>query len=561
MLAFRDSAVVVRGETALAELSESLSRPRIEVSALIRAGTLECALADAALPGAERALRLTDAVADGWTGERSAYERARSLLLDLPVPETLTIRRPEGYAFYALDPRSYVTLAREHALSACRACVVIGIRSIGTSLSAVVRAELARQGIPTLRFTVRPLGSPFDRALEWSAAQLRILFRFGDNADYLVTDEGPGLSGSTFLAVGEALLALGVRAERITFLSSHAAGAPDRLLARDASARWGRFTCKPAAEFREPAASFDMSGGAWRALVCGTTRSWPPCWPEQERVKYLTFDRTHLVKFAGFSPYQDAPLERAELLANAGWGPPVVPAEPGFLAYRWLKGRPASPSRERQLAPHVIARYLAFRTGTEWRGFAEPDALLNMTRINVLEDTGIELPSDFGLAQHLVVHPDARLMPHEWVVTENQFMKTDGVDHGDDHLFPGPADVAFDLAGAIVEWAFDDAQAVALLDEFRRLTGDDARHRYLHYVVAYCACRIGISSFAEAASSGPERARWRSARTVYRIRLHRALEKLGLSQPIERSRTPHFKRRASPSRHRRVLRGVARPRD
>jgi hypothetical protein len=338
------------------------------------------------------------------------------------------------------------------------------------------------------------------------------------------------LSGSTFLATGEALVSAGVAAQDITFLTSHAP-APESLRARDAARRWSRFTTCAGSGFVPPADSLDLSGGAWRSLVFGSAAPWPASWPAQERVKYLTADRRFVVKFAGFPPYRDLALARAEELARLGWGPPVMPVGSGFVAYRWIQGRPAAPSTDRSRAPATIARYLAVRSTSAWHSVSESDGLLTMTRTNVLEETGIDLPAAFELPVHSVVHTDARLMPHEWVVVDHRMLKTDAVDHGDDHFFPGPTDVAFDLAGAIVEWNFDEGQSAQLLSEYWKLTGDEAGKRLTPYVVAYCASRIGVCSFAEGGCSGEEASRWRRARTLYRIRLYRALDKLGLHRP------------------------------
>ncbi len=43
---------------------------------------------------------------------------------------------------------------------------VLGIRSIGVTLSAVACAALRLRGIECRRFTVRPTGHPYDRKLE-----------------------------------------------------------------------------------------------------------------------------------------------------------------------------------------------------------------------------------------------------------------------------------------------------------------------------------------------------------------------------------------------------------
>ena len=89
---------------------------------------------------------------------------------------------------------------------------MIGIRSIGTTLSAVTTAALNATRAPG-----REDHSPADRASLCARtsvfsqdrnAGLRNNSR--DAADFLVVDEGPGRSGSTFLSVVEALMRIEV---------------------------------------------------------------------------------------------------------------------------------------------------------------------------------------------------------------------------------------------------------------------------------------------------------------------------------------------------------------
>ena len=92
--------------------------------------------------------------------------------------------------------------AREQRPSSC---VVIGIRSIGASLSTVV-AEAVHA---VWRFTVRPRGHPFERELRLGAGlEQRVRAHAGDW--FLIVDEGPGLSGSSFISVATKLEELGV---------------------------------------------------------------------------------------------------------------------------------------------------------------------------------------------------------------------------------------------------------------------------------------------------------------------------------------------------------------
>src|SRR5690606_41211550 len=51
---------------------------------------------------------------------------------------------------------------------------------------------------------------------------------------------------------------------------------------------------------------------------------------------------------------------------------------------------------------------------------------------------------------------------HEWVAGAHGYVKTDALDHGDGVRLPGPADPAWDLAGAVVELGLDASAAAEL---------------------------------------------------------------------------------------------------
>jgi hypothetical protein len=130
------------------------------------------------------------------------------------------------------------------------------------------------------------------------------------------------------------------------------------------------------------------------------------------------------------------------------------------------------------------------------------------------------------------IEPDARLSPHEWVIgAERRVVKTDSADHASDHLMPGPADVAWDLAGTIVEWDLDQSQRRSFLQQYRARSGDAAEARVPAYVAAYSAFRLGFAAMARDASPRTERARWVSRERVYRRCLRRALLELGVAVP------------------------------
>src|SRR5262249_16894970 len=147
------------------------------------------------------------------------------------LPRSVRVSPPEGFAYYALHPMDFAAIACVGRYEYCVA--VIGIRTIGTALSAMVVAGLHKQGIEASRTTVRPEGHPYDRRTSFSPDQLAWIKQQSQRgAAFVVVDEGPGLSGSSFLSVGEALKALGVAGDRITFLGTRDLD-PDQLCTRD----------------------------------------------------------------------------------------------------------------------------------------------------------------------------------------------------------------------------------------------------------------------------------------------------------------------------------------
>src|SRR5205814_10346315 len=88
----------------------------------------------------------------------------------------LQIKVPEGFAFYALFPEQYCASftkwADEHRGNSPKRALVVGIRSIGTTLSALGRAALRVLGWEVSRLTVRPSGHPFERRVELEAPNL-----------------------------------------------------------------------------------------------------------------------------------------------------------------------------------------------------------------------------------------------------------------------------------------------------------------------------------------------------------------------------------------------------
>ena len=72
----------------------------------------------------------------------------------------------------------------------------------------------------TWRFTVRPRGHPFHRELHLSESLENAIRRHAESW-FLIVDEGPGLSGSSFVSVALKLERLGIPSDRIVLFPSH----------------------------------------------------------------------------------------------------------------------------------------------------------------------------------------------------------------------------------------------------------------------------------------------------------------------------------------------------
>ncbi|HZR27782.1 MAG TPA: hypothetical protein VFA71_03300 [Terriglobales bacterium] len=558
MYVFRSERRVVPGEGLLGGLRNALSCaspagvPDGALNALLRAGELECALADAGTDAYQLTLicSITDALADCLVQPSTPSLRLLESVARLRPPQTLCISKPEGFAYYALHPLDYALLANSSCVGVRRAAV-IGLRSIGTTLSAVVAAALRRSGILAERTTTRPQGHPFDRQCCFSGEQAQWLrSQLQASAHFFVVDEGPGLSGSSLLSVAEALVAAGVSSERITLFCSHQPD-PARLLARDAARRWRSFRSESIPfGTRKPADAEEWFGaGFWRAYLLPATSSpgleWPPSWTHVERAKYLSRGGSALCKFEGLGRYGEEVVGRSQQLAAAAFGPRPLHAldSRGYICYEWIDGpsfygNPCSAGKlgadaAREYAPGTgalredvlrsLARYCAWRS----REFAcdlhqaAPGevSLEEMCYLNASEEFGVELsPAGGFLPCERPVIADARMMPHEWIrAASGAMMKTDGASHGDDHFFPGPCDIAWDLAGAIIEWQLSPSETDFFIHAYQRLAGDNPRSRLDHYLLAYALFRMGYCKMASDAMQGSdEESRLRRAFGFYR---------------------------------------------
>ncbi len=481
------------------------------------------------------------------------------------------MKLPEGFAFYALYPEQYVAAAlrwmADHR-AASRRVVVVGIRSIGTTLLAVVAAALRAGGWEAHRRTVRPSGHPFARQADIRAEAL-------EGATWgLVVDEGPGLSGSSLAAAAEALAAAGLDPARISFLPGHA-GEPGGAASGGVRAWWSRAPryVTPSGDLRWEGRSLpenlaartldlwgvpgpvpqieDLGGGLWRNLVYPHPARWPAVCAPFERPKYRCAGpggAAVLWKFAGLAgapggagSLAEAARARLAERAQAGWTPAPLGVALGFVATPWAEGAPLTCNGADPAVLAHIGRYLVAVAGPPLPA-GEQDAALGRLREmlywNTWEALGEaaaartrpwgEAAAHSGQEGAPRTYGDGRLAPHEWLRTRSgQLLKVDAAGHDADHTIIGRQPLAWDVAGALVEWGLDEGAAAPLLAAYQAAGGPALRPAPLRfYRMAYAAFRTGQCALcADMLAHDPdEQARLRRAWARYRNELAGLLE-------------------------------------
>jgi hypothetical protein len=452
----------------------------------------------------------------------------------MPPGARVTVKVPEGFAFYTLYPEQYCAAAlrwlADHAISERKSVVVVGIRSIGTTLAAAVAAALRAQGWDVASLTARPTGHPFQR--EAYVAPERVA-----GAEWgLVVDEGPGLSGSSMSAVGQALVRAGLPREKISFLPAHV-NEPGSAASEEVRAWWlntPRYVV-PLEEMRfgglalpeslgawltsrdgsDPVIQVeDVSGGQWRRLLYQDSSMWPHASAPFERTKYLCTTRSGrrvLFKFEGLCGAPGDVATTAELVesqlaerSSRGWTPEPLGVVNGFVATRWVAGVPlgledCSPDLLRHIGQYIAAmsglglnveqyeastsRLAEMLYWNTWEALGEEVAERTRHRVDDSRASGYSFGS----------YGDGRMAPHEWIRShDGRLVKADSAGHAWDHTCIGAQPVAWDIAGAIVEWGLDEEGSRTLLEAFYEAGGDPIPPAALtFYRMAYAAFRAG----------------------------------------------------------------------
>jgi hypothetical protein len=203
----------------------------------------------------------------------------------------------------------------------------------------------------------------------------------------------------------------------------------------------------------------------------------------------------------------------------------------GFLQQELVRGRPLArgETADRELI-QTAQRYFAYLL----REFPLPkpvrlEPLLAMMRVNIEEALGdrasrmvdqLERQArGFGGVPAVAV--DGRVLPHEWLRTDQGYLKTDAADHHCDHFYPGASDIAWDIAGFGVEFELPAAVVAELAVS---VGGRFLAERLPFYRSAYLAFRLGYTSFsAQSLAGSADGERMRREAEGYRAKLRASL--------------------------------------
>lgn len=584
MIVYGDPSISISGVELLASLRQSFNAMEQEAEVgedLLRALLIYCGQVEQAVedwlsvhPEVQdreaigfTLRRVTEGVAARFIASQSQVEAASnrsprlvdlSAMLErvaLPTQAELLVKLPEGFAFYTLFPEQYVAAARRWHQSQQldrEPVLVVGVRSAGTTLSAVVAAELSRHGWPVRRITVRPHGHPFQREVELPVGVTTGV------CSALVVDEGPGLSGSSMAAVGMALSTTGVPTERIAFFPGH--GGEPGAAASEEVRTWWRTTPRyhvPLDELRWSDGDLqrhlaratgamvpdggavvrvdDLSWGHWRAQSFAEVDAWPAAALPFERTKYrcqLADGRSVLWKFEGLATFggrESSGAEQAALqlarLAQESWTPVPLGTRAGFVASPWIDGVPfnardRSPELLRHLGSYIVACSGSPLTPEE--GAQAHHRLRELLYWNTWEALGPEQAEAAGrwadrMGQPAPAEPtygDGRMAPWEWLLVPGRVLKVDAAGHAYDHTAVGVQSVLWDLAGVVVEWELDDAEQDHMLEGYVESGGIQvAVGRLAFYQACYAAFRAGVMHLC--VNSAPDVAEHARAEAAY----------------------------------------------
>jgi hypothetical protein len=447
---------------------------------------------------------------------------------------TLTIKVPEGFEFYALYPEQYaesaIQFVQTHPDHSAK-ILVVGIRSIGTTLSAIVTEILQRHHFRVDRITVRPTGHPFARTVQLNIPKASN-FKFA-----IIVDEGPGLSGSSMISTAEALLRIGISQERI-FLFPGSGHSPGKMASDKTLYLWNklrkyftpisavRWNGSPLEEnicskiqkqktFKNPCIKIqDISYGRWRAISYSHSKDWPIVSTIFEKQKYyFQFgDKRVIAKFLGLGSITEINRSNQLSLIRAlkkrsqlNWCPPVIAESHGFTCFPWIKGFPITRYHQDYFLPK-IAQYLKTFSNEEISLPNLQSALSRLLKLiywNTRESLENKYLSRLHRFLEKVSFPekslpcfiDGRMEAHHWIhTTTGTVQKISAYPHYD-HTIIGQQPILWDIAAFIVEAELNHEL------ETKVFQSTSINQSMIHfYQLAYLSFKIGLFSISSDSS-------------------------------------------------------------
>jgi hypothetical protein len=233
---------------------------------------------------------------------------------------------------------------------------------------------------------------------------------------------------------------------------------------------------------------------------------------------------------------------RMTALAELGFGPSPLGVVHGFIMLPWIEGTPLTRRDADAAILAHIGRYLAQtmgpllpRSGAAARVARLEDMLFWNTR-EALGQAAADRARRFyeKICHNTLIgewrgYRDGRQAPHEWLWTSTgRLVKAGNTGHEIDQTMVGQQSIAWDVAGALVEWGVEMPAAKPLLTAFSAAGGDAiAPGEMTFYRLAYAAFRAGQCKLCTEANGAdvPEHRRlWRAYRW-YRSDLARTLKK------------------------------------
>lgn len=484
---------------------------------------------------------------DRWLNIKNSL----SILMQMQIPEEITVNVPEGFVFYGLYPEVYLEAASRFIKEMKpEKSLVIGLRSIGTVLSALIGAHLQSAGCVVKTLTVRPRGHPFNRFL---ILDEKIRNMIKQSTGYvIIADEGPGLSGSSIGGTLSAVKDLNVPNDRTVIFPSWLPSA-DRFISENARALWN--------DYKKYTGSFEnqwilngrlernlnkrldceISAGMWRSRFIPEASDYPPVHPHHERRKYLLVDNSEkmnscwIAKFVGLGKYGASNVSRAQKLAEMGFTPSVDQFSNGFAVMPFVEGKAVKASDLDESLIDFVKEYLLFiqkKMGASIQ--VSYDQMFEMIYTNVKEGLGEEWcrcleklsPQTSSLYEEAAVAIDGHMMPHDFLKTKNGFVKVDHIEHHSDQFFHGVQNICWDIAGFCVEFELDKRKREHFLKNFIS-TDSFVYKRQQFFNVAYLAFRLGYVSLAADSLKGePDAERFEKLKKKYCTMLKNELSEL-----------------------------------